>query len=109
MDFNEYQKAARKTAKYPDMGTLGGLMYCGLGLGESGEVQGKIKKLYRDGGYGDYDKNMAIVAELGDTLWYISNTAQELGIELDFVASYNLEKLNSRVERGKIGGSGDNR
>lgn len=46
MDFNEYQKKARKTAIYPNIGK--NYIYPALGLGgESGEVLEKIKKLIR--------------------------------------------------------------
>ncbi len=46
--FDEYQERALKTAIYPGTGSMMGLAYCGLGLGETGEVQGKIKKIMRD-------------------------------------------------------------
>jgi len=34
--------------------------------------------------------------ELGDVLWYISACADELGITLDEIAEYNVEKLAKR-------------
>ena len=42
-------------------------------------------------------------------LWYLAQVCTELNLSLDDVAEHNLEKLYSRLERGKIGGSGDNR
>jgi hypothetical protein len=42
-------------------------------------------------------------------LWYISALASDLDISLDDVAQANVDKLQSRKDRGKIGGSGDNR
>jgi len=109
MTFEEYQKKSRKTAKYPDADS--NFIYPTLGLvGEAGEVAEKIKKVLRDdGGEIMPDKKDEIEKELGDVLWYVSQIATELGLELDKVAEKNIEKLYSRLERGKIGGSGDNR
>jgi NTP pyrophosphatase (non-canonical NTP hydrolase) len=47
--------------------------------------------------------------ELGDVLWYVAQLASELELELDDVASENLQKLFSRQRRGVLSGSGDNR
>ena len=110
MKFDEYQEATATTAVYPGQGSITGLYYVGLGLGEAGEVQGKIKKILRDDdGVLIQEKIDAISAELGDVLWYLSQTATELGLRLSDVAEYNIEKLFGRRERGTIKGSGDNR
>ena len=34
--------------------------------------------------------------ELGDVLWYIAETASGLGVTLEEVAQYNLDKLHKR-------------
>lgn len=109
MDFKKYQEESRKTALYPDKGK--NYVYPTLGLaGESGEVAEKIKKVIRDkGGVIDDETREMLKKELGDVLWYVSQMASELGLSLDEVAEGNIEKLFSRLERGKIGGSGDNR
>ncbi len=109
MNFSEYQEKSRKTAIYPNIGN--NWIYPTLGLcDESGEVAGKIKKIIRDkGGVIDNDSKEEIKKELGDVLWYISQLSTELGISLDDVAEKNIEKLYSRMERGKLHGSGDNR
>ncbi|MCV0439795.1 MAG: nucleoside triphosphate pyrophosphohydrolase family protein [Hydrogenophaga sp.] len=110
VDFVEYQTRTADTAIYPGQGQIMGLAYVGLGLGESGEVQGKIKKVLRDdGGVISDEKRAAIAKELGDMLWYVSQTATELGLSLEQVAADNLAKLASRQERGVIGGDGDER
>ncbi|NCD01172.1 hypothetical protein EOL94_03725 [bacterium] len=109
MTFNDYQKESRKTAVYPDLDN--NYIYPTLGLsGEAGEVSEKIKKIIRDKGgiISDEDKK-EIAKELGDVLWYISQIASELDLELDSVAKQNIDKLLSRLERGKIQGNGDNR
>lgn len=112
MDFSYYQEKTRSTAQYPeaDSGSILALAYVGLGLGEAGEVQGKIKKILRDdNGVVTWDKAQAIAAEIGDLLWYAARLADELRFDLDWIAKQNLEKLSSRKERGVIGGSGDDR
>ena len=109
MDFDNYQKEARKTAIYPDKDK--NFIYPTLGLvGESGEVAEKIKKILRDKkGIFDYESKLALKKELGDVLWYLSNLCDELDFSLSDVANENLEKLNLRLSKGKISGSGDDR
>lgn len=110
MEFNEYQDLTQDTAIYAGKGTVYGLAYTGLGLGEAGEVQGKIKKILRDDdGVVSHEKAVAIGAELGDLLWYVAATAQELGLSLEDIAQGNIAKLASRKKRGVLGGSGDDR
>jgi len=109
MDFPTYQTKSRKTARYPAIGH--GVVYPTLGLtNEAGEVAGKVKKIFRDkGGVISAADREALKGELGDVLWYLSQVCTELEISLDEVAEHNIEKLYSRLDRGKIGGDGDNR
>ena len=109
MDFKTYQKKARETAQYPNLGSNN--IYPTLGLvGEAGEVAEKVKKVIRDkNGIFDNESKLAIKKELGDVLWYLSNLSTEFGFELDDVASENLAKLKNRSDRNKIFGSGDDR
>lgn len=113
MNFNEYQRAAMTTAIFPNAGD--DLVYPALGLaGEAGEVAGKVKKLIRDnkvyfGVDVPEDKRKALIAELGDCLWYLAVLASTLGISLEDLAEKNVAKLLSRKERGVIQGSGDER
>ena len=102
MTFNEYQEFARSTVMYPEAVKV---VYPTLGLcGEAGEVAEKIKKHMRDG-----RSLVGVGLELGDVLWYISALADDLGITLEEIAQANVDKLASRMERGKLGGSGDER
>jgi NTP pyrophosphatase (non-canonical NTP hydrolase) len=109
MNFTDYQSKSRKTAKYPVIGHA--VIYPTLGLAnEAGEVAGKVKKIFRDkGGVIGAEEREALKSELGDVLWYLAQVCTELEIPLDEVAEYNIEKLYSRLERGKIGGEGDKR
>jgi len=120
--FNEYQKEAialkislkKFQETFPEIDDkvikLLALSYDGLGLGEAGEVQGKIKKIIRDnGGIITPEATEDIKSELGDTLWYIASMCDNLGITLEDVAIKNIEKLHDRQKRGVLTGSGDNR
>ena len=78
-----------------------------LGLvGEAGEVAEKVKKMIRDG---TKVVPMDIIKELGDVVFYCTALANHVGYDLTTVLEINLVKLNGRVERGTIKGSGDNR
>jgi len=113
MEFSEYQKKSRKTAIYPDADN--NFIYPTLGLaGETGEVIEKIKKLMRNDGVTkaseiSEEKKQELEKEMGDVVWYLTQLATELGLELDSIASKNIEKLESRMERGVLHSQGDNR
>lgn len=108
MDFNEYQKWARSTAIYPSIGN--NLWYPALGLGEAGEVQNAVKKVYRDkDGVLDEPIKSKIILELGDVLWYIAAMASEMDVSLEHIAQSNFMKLELRKQRGTVKGSGDGR
>ena len=104
-----YQEQSRKT--YSDIETNDPIVYPTLGLvNEAGEVAGKIKKIFRDrdGDITDDDRE-ALKHELGDVLWYLTQICTNLDLTLEEVAEANLDKLFSRLERGKIQGDGDHR
>jgi NTP pyrophosphatase (non-canonical NTP hydrolase) len=109
MEFKEYQELSRKTAMYPNKDN--NFVYPTLGLaGEAGEVAEKVKKIIRDEeGVLNDEKREEIQKELGDVLWYVAQIATEMDLSLDDVASGNIKKLYDRMERNKLGGSGDNR
>ena len=99
MNFEEYQSEANQTAHYPRR--MSNLEYPTLGLaGEAGEVANIVKKIQRDhGGVINDEIRTKLKDELGDVLWYISACADELGISLDEVAAYNVNKLAKRHGR----------
>ena len=109
MELNEYQRAAKTTAVYTSQHQQ--LVCTVLGLnGEAGEVAEKIKKVIRDkNSVISDDDRKEIQKELGDVLWYVAVLADTLNLDLEDVASMNLEKLKSRYQRGTIHGQGDNR
>lgn len=109
MEFNEYQKEAIKTVCYDDSI---GPYYSVLGLcGEAGEVADKLKKIYRDKDWKNIeeDDRQAIRKELGDVLWYVAKMCDDLGFDLESVATCNLNKINKRKETNTLHGEGDNR
>jgi NTP pyrophosphatase (non-canonical NTP hydrolase) len=109
-DFDTYQQRAKETADYTLLGPKG-IVYPTLLLAEeAGEVAGKVGKAIRDcRGLIDDERARAIGKELGDCLWAISDIARMLGLKLSEIASMNIEKLESRKQRGVINGSGDDR
>jgi len=108
MNFSDYQTQAVKTAIYDDADYI---VYPALGLlSEAGEVAGKVKKVLRDH-KGNFTPELReqIADEAGDVLWYLASLCSDLGVDMASVAQKNLNKLNSRMARGVIQGSGDNR
>jgi len=106
MTLNDYQEYASETARYSGKMSREGLEYCVFGLaGEVGELCGKISKINRDGVI-DFEK---YIEELGDVLWFVQQTAAELGLNLSQLAKQNLVKLAIRLDNGTIHGNGDYR
>jgi len=101
LTFDEYQNRTSDTAVYPDNRAI---EYTSFGLaGEAGEVANKVKKIIR----GDYNDDpvsvlVELADELGDVLWYVSELATTLGINLEDVARKNLAKLQARKEAGTL-------
>lgn len=94
-------------------------IYPALGLaGESGELLNKLKKVIRDQNgrihlvgseYGEKIDILSLESELGDLLWYVSELATVLGLNLNLIADDNIKKLAERAKQNKIHGSGDKR
>jgi NTP pyrophosphatase (non-canonical NTP hydrolase) len=91
-----------------DLGGLPEAAYLGLCIaGEASEISEKLKKAYRDNGG---KVNVVLMAkEIGDVLYYLMRYAHLLGYDLEGIARLNVEKLESRKERGKLRGEGDDR
>lgn len=104
MEIREYQKTCLNTWQGEER-----LIRAFLGIsGEAGELSERIKKHLR----GDYDfeeLRRRSSKELGDVLYYLAVTAHELDLDLDSIATENIQKLAKRKEEGKIQGDGDNR
>jgi NTP pyrophosphatase (non-canonical NTP hydrolase) len=118
MNFKDYQNKASTTAIYHkpygsteycenkellDAGKIIPIMYCALGLaGESGEVAEQVKKSWRNSMKVTDDRREKIKDELGDVLWYASQLATELNLDLEEIAEKNLNKLLARKSAGEL-------
>lgn len=108
MDMGDYQKQAKAFMIYPESEKI---TYPILGLvSEAGEVADKYKKIIRDkdGVMSDEDR-VEMLKEIGDVLWYLSAICTDINMPLHQASLMNLQKLNSRLSRNVIKGSGDNR
>jgi len=98
LTFREYQESAAKTDQVPgpDETDLKALMVPLLGLaGEAGSLLTEFKKWLRQGEiYRPFSHQVA--EEIGDILWYLSNIASKMNLDLDEVARENLAKLEDR-------------
>ena len=97
MTINEYQKLAMKTLN-PELNERDVLINGVMGLcGEAGEAIDIVKKHLAQGH--PLDKE-ALAKELGDICWYVAETAQVLGYDLETVMTMNIEKLKKRYPDG---------
>ena len=96
MELNEYQELALRTScsKDKDKMLLNGMM--GL-CGESGECLDLMKKHMIQGHELVGEK---VKDELGDVMWYLAVAAKGLGVTLDEVAEFNVNKLKTRYPQG---------
>ncbi len=109
MNLSDYQTLALRTAAPKDKKNE--LFHLLLALcGETGEIAEKAKKIVRDkdSDFSQWDRD-DIIKELGDVLWYVAVLADYFDIPLDEIGEKNIAKLADRLNRGVLGGSGDNR
>ncbi len=109
MNLDDYQQQALRTASPKDKKDE--VFHLLLGLaGEVGEIAEKAKKIVRDkaSDFSQLDRE-DLTKELGDVLWYIAVLGDHFDIKLEAIGTKNIEKLASRLERGTLSGSGDNR
>ncbi|HUM43277.1 MAG TPA: nucleoside triphosphate pyrophosphohydrolase family protein [Fervidobacterium sp.] len=97
MTFEEYQRLAQRTSS-EKMQLIEKIENGLMGLnGEAGEAIDVLKKHKFQGHQLDRNK---IIEELGDVLWYIAETCEGLGVSMEEVASFNIEKLKNRYPDG---------
>lgn len=111
MDASEYQRLAETTAVYPGQGEALGLAYCIAGLAAgAGAVNNEAKKVIRDDGIAVTPERMARILHcLGENQWYGAQICTELGTDLSYVLTSNIEMLADRARRGVIHGDGPDR
>ena len=107
-NIQNYQVWSRRTAIYP-AGVA--VQYTALGLaGEVGEICNEIKKVYRDDdGVVTAERRADLVDEFGDVFWYLARVTDELNIDMQDVLERNIAKLEDRLARDVLSGSGGNR
>ncbi|PMB82042.1 nucleotide pyrophosphohydrolase [Limosilactobacillus pontis] len=94
MEFNDYQKAAKRTL----YGNEQVLTNCALGLaGEAGQVVDLVKNYTFRSKQLDQQE---LIHEMGDVLWYLSQIAEWADIPFDEVAKANIDELNRRYLTG---------
>ena len=95
MTGSEYQKLAMRTCNLEDTDDM--LYHAIFGLtSEAGEVSGIMQKYFQ----GHYISTLALLKELGDCLWMISEACEALGFTLDDIMDINIEKLRKRYPNG---------
>lgn len=114
MKGNKYQKEALEVRLYHEQEIsplFSKLLYLQCGLnGEVGEFDEKLKKIIRDQDCKMTSENVELMKkECADILWYLTAIIDELGLTLEEVMECSLTKIQDRINRGVLQGSGDNR
>ena len=95
MNLNEYQHEANRTDQRSGNDEAA-LVFPLIGLAsEVGSVVNQFKKRIRDGDAHALFSDR-IAEELGDILWYVSNLATKLNLDLDAIATLNLQRTRER-------------
>ena len=90
------------------------IMFCMAGFAEEAAEVSCVKKIMR----GDYPesefikggpRHNALVAEIGDAMWYLYNLMSEIGVSPAQVRHLNYEKCADRHRRGVVRGDGSDR
>jgi len=97
MDFNEYQKLCKLTAKKDFKTKEEEIMCWGLGVtGEAGDIASCIKKTFAH----KKDVKEGIRENMGDMLWYTAMICNFFGWNLNDVLKENIDKLKKRFPKG---------
>ena len=112
MTGNEYQKKALEVKLYHEQKItpqMSKLLYLQEGLtGENGELAEKLKKIVRDSACTFTPETLELVKkECADILWYLVAIIEELGFDFDSIMECSLTKIQDRIARGVLKGSGD--
>lgn len=96
MELREYQIKSSETDQRPGSNKLIDFLIPLLGLvGEMGSAISEFKKRLRDGkSYHKFKPHLE--EELGDVLWYLSNIATKMDLDLDEIAWKNIKKTQKR-------------
>ena len=99
--------SSTKWYAHADQNDTGELAYHALGLaGEGGEYVDLVKKVVRDLGYHttlpmlSLELQARLRDELGDVLWYLTQSAHLLGMTIPELMRLNMDKLEAREAEG---------
>ena len=97
MTFSDYQRLSARTVNR-SLTRAESMTQNAMGIaGEAGECVDMVKKHLFHGHVLDRE---ALVKELGDSLWYLTQMASDLGVSLEDVARQNIDKLEARYPEG---------
>ncbi|MCD6425234.1 MAG: nucleoside triphosphate pyrophosphohydrolase family protein [Anaerolineales bacterium] len=97
LTLNRYQSLANRSSGAGGEGDQR-LVVSALGLaGEAGEFANLVKKMTAHGHPFDPE---SLKDELGDVLWYLAEAATAVGLNLEDIASQNVDKLIKRYPEG---------
>jgi len=97
LTLEKYQDLANRSAGAGGDGEQR-LVVSALGLtGEAGEFANLVKKMTAHGHPLDPE---SLKDELGDVLWYLAEAATAVGLNLEDIASHNVNKLIKRYPEG---------
>jgi len=92
MDIETYSHLALRTASYGSK--TDHLLHASLGIGgEAGEVLDHVKKVMFNGRMLNVDH---LVAEIGDTMWYMNLMLHALNVSWSTALDRNIAKLETR-------------
>ncbi|RMA66555.1 MazG nucleotide pyrophosphohydrolase domain-containing protein [Ulvibacter antarcticus] len=95
MKFNEYQEKSKLTNQFVDIERS-----LTSSIWNLTETIGMLSRLFDEKGrhqnINEVEHNKKMAEKLGDILWYVSNAANCLDLELESVALDNIEKCNKR-------------
>lgn len=96
MTFNEYQDLARRTQNR-ELTPGERIMHALHGLAsEVGEIHGIWQKIYQGHPFNQAD----VIDEAGDLCWFLAELCDCLQVNMDEVATQNIDKLRKRYPRG---------
>ena len=79
------------------------LLTAGVGLNaEAGEFLEIVKKMVFQGKPWNNANREHLIIELGDIIWYATNSCMSLGISFEDVVARNVEKLEKRYPGGQF-------
>ena len=99
MELNKYQELAKEYDQNPNKKILTSYIIPLFGIiGESGALISEFKKSFRDkSAHTKFNDNLEEI--LGNILWYSANIATKMDLNLEMIATRNLQKIKERFPK----------